>query len=204
MPIPLDGGDSILFRPAIPFIVDQPMPFGATGYAQESGLGDITFDLAYAPKSEDGILVAYGIISTLPTGDEDLGMGESTTLGPEYLIGKITPNYVIGAFPNHQWDIAGDRKVNITSSQFFGILLPGDGWSYGTSPTVSYNWESEQWTVPVQVTASKTVIWGGRPWKFGMEVNYYVEKDDYFAPEWMIGFSITPVVENKLLAWFKS
>jgi hypothetical protein len=50
----------------------------------------------------------------------------------------------------------------------------------------------------------KTVIQAnGRPWKLGLEVNYYTEKPDSFGPEWMVGFSIAPVIENPLAKWFK-
>jgi len=57
LPFPLDNGDLVLFRPAIPLIVDQPV-FNGTGFDGESGIGDIVFDLAYAPKNESGLLIA--------------------------------------------------------------------------------------------------------------------------------------------------
>ena len=37
---------------------------------------------------------------------------------------------------------------------------------------------------------------GGRPWKLGVEVNYYTEQPDAFGPDWMIGINIAPVVKN--------
>jgi hypothetical protein len=42
------------------------------------------------------------------------------------------------------------------------------------------------------------VILGGKPWKFAVEVNYYVEKADAIGPKWMIGLNVTPVVNNYL------
>lgn len=91
----------------MPLLAAQPIPLGTGQFDDESGLGDIAFDLAYAPKRDDGLLIAYGIISTLPTATEDTLGNDRLTLGPEFLIGKITKDYVLGAFPNHQWDIAG-------------------------------------------------------------------------------------------------
>ena len=91
MPFPRDDGTKILFRPAVPLIFDD--------INDESGLGDISFDLAYAPKTEPGNLIAYGIISSIPTGDEKLGMGEATTFGPEFLYGKLSSDYIWGLFP---------------------------------------------------------------------------------------------------------
>lgn len=205
LPFVLDEGDKILWRPAIPLLVDQPVIDSSTGaFGGETGLGDIAFDLAYAPKLRDSsIMFAYGIITSLPTATNDLGSGQ-WTLGPELLIGKLNPKWVAGLFPNHQWDVYGwtEKSVNITSIQAFYTYLPGGGWSVGSGPTIAYDWESEQWTVPLQVNAGKTVVWNGRPWKLSAEVNYYVEKADGFGPEWMIGFNIAPVVKNGLASLF--
>jgi hypothetical protein len=204
LPFVLSSGAKILWRPAIPIIVDQPVFNAGTGkFEGKSGLGDIAFDLAYAPKVDPSLMLAFGFITSLPTATNDLGT-DRWTLGPELLIGKITPKWLLGMFPNHQWDIAGsgDADINMTSIQAFYTYLLGGGWSVGTGPTMTYNWESEQWTVPLQINAGKTVVWGGRPWKLSAEVNYYVEKADAFGPEWMFSFNIAPVVKNGLASLF--
>jgi hypothetical protein len=77
----------------------------------------------------------------------------------------VTPKYVLGIFPNHQWDIggSGDATINLTTIQVFYTFLPGGGWSIGSGPTMTYDWEGKQWTVPLQINAGKTVVWNGRP-----------------------------------------
>lgn len=206
-PFPLARkGDSILFRPAIPIFFDQPYFDGDKGkFRDAAALGDISFDLAYSRSTPTGWLFAGGIIATMPTATKDELGKDLWTAGPEVLFGKITKKYVVGAFPNHQWDFAGsgDGDVSISSSQLFGVYLPGGGWSMGTTPILSYDWETEEWTVPINATISKTTIIAGRPWKFGIEINYYPEQPDAFGPEWMVGFEITPVVANKVVEWFK-
>ena len=205
LPFVFDSGNKLIWRPAVPVLVDQPVFDTDTGgFGGETGLGDIAFDLAYAPKLSDGsLLLAYGIITSLPTATNDLGSGQ-WTLGPELLIGKINPKWVVGLFPSHQWDVTGwtDNDISLTSIQAFYTYLPGGGWSVGSGPTITYDWESEQWTVPLQVNAGKTVVWNGRPWKLSTEVNYYVEQADGFGPEWMISFNIAPVVKNGLASLF--
>jgi hypothetical protein len=205
MPFPLDNGGLVFFRPAIPLIFSQPVPTGLGQFDDESGIGDIVFDLAYAPKRDDGLLIAYGVISSLPTATNDSLGSDRFTLGPEYLIGKLTREYIAGALMNHQWDIAGsgDQDISVSSVQFFGVLLPGGGWNYGTSPIITYDWENEESTIPLNFNFGKTVLWNGRPWKLSMEINYYIEQPDAFGPDWMIGINITPVVENVLVSWFK-
>ncbi len=205
MPFPLDNGGLVFFRPAIPLISSQPVPAGLGQFDDESGIGDIVFDLAYAPKRDDGLLIAYGVISSLPTATNDSLGSDRFTLGPEYLIGKLSKEYIIGALLAHQWDIggSGNQDISVTSLQLFASILPGGGWNYGTSPIIAYDWETEGATIPLNFNFGRTVLWDGRPWKLSMEINYYVEQPDAFGPEWMIGINITPVVENVFANWFK-
>jgi hypothetical protein len=206
LPFPLDGGAKILFRPAIPFQFDQPVFDTANGdFDSESGIGDIGYDLAYAPKSEGGRLLAYGIVGSIPTATEDSLGTDRWTLGPEFLIGKASKEYVLGALLTHQWDVAGsgDADISLSSMNLFYVFLPGGGWNIGTAPIMTYDHESDEATIPINLNAGKTVILGGRPWKIGAEVNYFVDSPDTFAQEWFVGFNISPVVENGLVSWFK-
>jgi hypothetical protein len=206
LPFPLDGGAKILFRPAIPLQIDQPVFDAASGeFDSESGIGDIGFDLAYAPKSEAGRLLAYGIVGAIPTATEDSLGSDRWTLGPEILVGKLTKKYLLGALATHQWDIAGsgDADISLSSLNLFYVFLPGGGWNVGTAPVMSYDHENEEATIPINLNAGKTMILNGRPWKIGAEINYFVDSPDSFAQEWFVGFNISPVVENGLANWFK-
>ena len=206
LPFPLEGGAKILFRPAIPIQIDQPVFDAADGeFNSESGIGDIGYDLAYAPKSEAGHMLAYGIVGSIPTATEDSLGSDRWTLGPEFLIGKVTRNYLLGGLLTHQWDIAGsgDADISLSSVNLFYVFLPGGGWNVGTAPVMSYDHENEEATIPINLNAGKTVIWDGRPWKLGAEINYFVDAPDTFAQEWFIGFNISPIVENGLVNWFK-
>jgi hypothetical protein len=200
------GDGQVFFRPALPIIRGQPLFNDATGdFDEESGFGDLAFDLAYGKTTDTGVLWATGIIASLPIGSDGL-TSDLYTLGPEVLIGKITKKWVVGAFPNHQWDIGGSGKgdINLTTLQLFGTIIGSGGWTYGSSPIMSYDHNAEQWTIPINLNVGKTVIQGnGRPWKLGFEVNYYTEKPDSFGPDWMVGFSIAPVIENPLAKWFQ-
>lgn len=205
-PFSLDNGNMVFFRPAVPILIDQPVfNTDSNEFEGESAFGDISFDLAYGITTKSGWAIASGAISSLPTATkEDVGT-DRFTLGPELLVAKIGKNYVLGAYPNHQWDVAGsgDTEVDLTTMQMFGIWLPGGGWNLGTQPILSYDHVSSQATIPVNFTVGKTVIWNGRPWKLGVEFNVYTEKADSLGPDWMIGFNIGPVVENVLASWFK-
>jgi len=200
LPFPLDNGDLIFWRPALPFIVDQPVFNAETGgFDDISGVGDLAMDLAYAPKMEGGVIFGLGLFTVLPTGADRLSPNR-LTLGPEFVLGKATPKAVYGIFPNHQWDVggSGDADISRTTISAFYTLLPGGGVNMGTAPIMNYDWETSQWTIPLQLNIGKTVALNGRPWKLNLEANYFVEANDAIGPEWMVGINISPVVKNAL------
>ncbi len=206
LPFPLANGDKVIFRPAVPLSFDQPVfESSRSDFSNEFGLGDIGFDLIYAGSAEGGIIWGLGAFGSLPTAtSSDLG-SDLWTIGPEVLIGKIDKKYVAALLTNHQWDYAGSGNGEISSTliQPIGVYLPGGGWSVGSAPAITHNWETDDWTVPLNFNFSKTVTLGGRPWKFGLEFNYYVEQPDAFGPEFLVEFKITPVVENMLANLFR-
>ncbi|KAA1188875.1 hypothetical protein F0M18_16865 [Pseudohalioglobus sediminis] len=204
-PFPLDNGDTVFFRPAFPIQFDQSIFEGEAGFDSVSGLGDIAFDLAYGrTNKETGLVWAAGMIASLPTATEDELGFDRWTAGPELLVAKLSANAVLGALTTYQTDFAGsgDLDVSTFTVNAIAIFLPGGGWNVGTVPIMTYDEENSQWTVPVNLQVGKTVILGGRPWKFGVEVNYYVEQADAFGPEWMVGFNFGPVVDNIFAGWF--
>jgi hypothetical protein len=201
------GGKANLFvRPGIPLVIDQPVFNPATGtFSKETGLGDIGFDIGYGVTEPNGFLWAYGMVGTLPTATSSEIGGGQLRLGPELLFAKFEKWGLYGIFPSHQWDVAGwkDRSFSNSQVQLFLVSLPGGGWSVGTTPILNYDWNSNQWTIPLNLTVSKTVQIGNTPWKLAAEINYYVEKPDAFGAKWMIGFNVTPVVKNFVDSWIR-
>jgi hypothetical protein len=199
-PFPRENGDKVIFRPAFPILVDQPIYNPAKGaFDTKSGFGDIAFDLVYAPKSKGKEIVAVGLVSSLPVGASDLGT-ERLTLGPELLVGYASAEQVALFFPSHQWDVggSGELDISLTTIQLGYTYLPGGGWNVGTVPILTYDWEASQWTIPLNLNLGKTVSLAGKPWKLSVEANYYVDRSDALGPDWMIGFNVTPVVQNYL------
>ena len=220
LPFPLANGYTLWVRPGVPFIIDQPtFDTDSRKLEDKSGLGDITLDVQYGTTLENGFLWSVGFSSVFPTAsDEKLG-SEQWAMGPGFQLGYLTEKVIFGIFVNHQWDIAGDGRstpdlpylvqpaaddpsISLTAIQLFGVILPGAGWNFGSMPIATYNHESEEWTVPLHASVGKTFILNGRPWDFSLDLNYYVERPDAIAPEWMVGFNVSPVVENIFARWF--
>ncbi|MCC4788060.1 transporter [Vibrio splendidus] len=209
LPFPMENGDKIIFRPAISYVqndfnVNTPT---SSQHMDQSGVSDISFDLAYAPKMEGGTIVAFGLFASLPTGSNDL-TADQFAVGSEFMVGRASSERVVGVFPNHLYGVSGDgvdhsdTRINKTSTQVFWVEILGGGWTVGSAPTFSYDWNKDQAEIPLNISVSKTTVLNGRPWKFGIEANYYLEKDEETRPDFMSSFNISPVVENKLASLF--
>ncbi len=91
LPFLLDGGDKIIFRPAVSY-VDNDFPFN-----DDSGVSDISFDLAYAPKTQPGTIAAFGVIASLPTGSDNFS-SEQFAIGQSFLSARSARNVYLGHF----------------------------------------------------------------------------------------------------------
>jgi len=215
-PFPLkpteSGGKANLFvRPAIPLLVNQPVPGvrnGQFGFDGVTSLGDIGFDIGYGVTEKTGLLWAFGMVGTLPTATRSEVAGKQLRLGPEALFAKFEKWGLYGLFPSHQWNVSNatqwsDKYYSTSQLQLFLKFLPGDGWAVGSTPIMNYDWTTNKWLIPLNLTISRTVKAGNTPVKLEVEFNYYVQRPDAFAPMWMIGLNITPVVHNALADMFK-
>jgi len=203
---------TIFLRPAIPISWNQPTP-GAVGpgglaWDQTTAMGDWGFDFAYGHTAKSGFLWAAGMVGTLPFASDSELAGKQLRLGPEMVVAKIFKKGILGIFPSHQWDVYGwgDGKSNAYSTTQIQPILawtPGGGWTIQSKGLYDYDWINKEWTVPLNLSVAKTVILSGRPWQFEVEVNYYVDQPDAFGPEWMVGFNVTPLVNNFIATMIK-
>lgn len=200
-PFPVGERKNIFFRPSFSYVVNQPAVDPDTGAIESrSGFLDIGYDLAYGYATESGWNFLGGVVGSFPTGADRLS-SDTWTLGPELAIAKISKRGVFGLFPNHAWDVSGPAEVSVTTLQPFVVFFLGGGWTIATAGKYTYDWEEEQWTVPANLSLSKTVTIGSLHWKFGFEANYYVQRSDRLGERWMIAFNITPVVPNVFAEW---
>lgn len=201
LPYAISESTNLFMRPAIPVVFNQDVPQPGGGFHSKGvDLGDIGFDASLARTLPGGIVLLGGVAGTLPTAtDDDLGL-DQWLLGPEAAVAIVRPWGVAGVLVSHQWDVAGEDAydTSITGGQYFYAFNLADGWQLNSSPAFSYNHEASsgnRWSFPLGIGASKTVILGGRPWKFGLQYWHYIESPDAFGPDYQLRFSVSPVVE---------
>lgn len=204
LPFPLENGDQIVYRGGLKLFSDKPFS-GNNGFEEASGISDLANEFVYIKTTDSGFY-GGGAFLSLPTGSDSSLTSGQVLLGPEIVVGHVIPNeFVFTGVISHAWDIGGwtNTSVSNTTISPIAVFMLEDAWDIGTFGVMNYDWKYEQWTVPLNIGVGKTVILNGTPWKFQVEVDYYVEKPDAFGPEWMVSINIIPVVENKLANWFK-
>jgi hypothetical protein len=199
-PFKLESGNSIVIRPGIPVMFNDPVPDGMGGFTEEGvDIADTAFDLLYTGTTDTGTIFGYGIAGTLPTASNDKLGKDLWGLGPEIMLGVVRKWGVVGGVLSHQWDVAGsgDGSINTTSLNYFYSLPLGGGWQFGAAPAITYNHDADsgnKLTLPLGIGISKTAVLAGRPWTFQLQYWNNIERPDTFSAEHTLRLSILPVV----------
>jgi hypothetical protein len=159
IPFTLNEDWNVISRTIVP-IVWQSDIAGPSG--DQFGLGDTTQSLFFSPKkpTASGIIWGVGPAFLLPTATDDLLGGEKWGAGPTAVVLKQSGPWTYGALANHIWSFAGDddrQDVNSTFLQPFISYTTKDAWTFALNTESTYNWESEEWSVPINFTIAKLV-----------------------------------------------
>ena len=192
---------------------DAPIDFNS-----ESGVGDLVYftlvGRSISTKSEffndeGNFVVAGGITTQLPIGSDEFS-NDTYGFGPAGVISWIGKKYILGALVQHWVDVGhtgnSSGDVNQTSFQYFYRKTFKGGWTVGAAPTILVNWEADsdnRWSVPIGMGVTKVVKVGKLPVSIGVEVQYFVARQDTYGTEWRIQFTMTPITPNFIGNLFK-
>ena len=158
IPITLNPEWNLISRTILPYI-DQEDIFPGAG--SQSGLGDILQSLFFSPaQPRKGIIMGAGPVFLFPTASDDLLGGEKWGTGPTGVVLKQDGPWTYGVLANHIWSFAGadDRSdINSTFLQPFLTYTTKTATSFSLQTESTYNWENEQWSVPINVAISQVL-----------------------------------------------
>lgn len=166
------------------------------GKDSQNGLGDTVQSIFFSPKdpTASGWIWGVGPVLLLPTATENLLGREKWGAGPTAVALKQTDaGWTYGALINNIWSVAGnsDRSdVNSTLFQPFMTKGIGQGRTIAVNLESTYDWKSDQWTVPMNIQYSKVVKWGEQLVSLQGGVRYYIERPDG-GPDWGLRASMT-------------
>jgi hypothetical protein len=159
VPISLNEDWNMISRTILPLIWQNDIA-GPSG--EQSGLGDITQSLFFSPKNPgpSGIVWGVGPVFLVPTATDDLLGGGKWGAGPTAVVLKQHGGWTFGALGNHIWSFAGEgdrRDISSTFLQPFVTYTTKDAWTFGINTESTYNWETEEWSIPFNFTVAKLV-----------------------------------------------
>ena len=191
VPFSLNDEWNLISRTILPVVRQSDIFPGAR---TQDGVGDVVQSIFFSPKAPtaSGWIWGAGPVLLLPTGSNDLLTTDRWGVGPTAVMLKQSKGWTRGVLANHVWSFAGeDRRadVNATFLQPFLTYTTPTRWTFSLNTESSYDWENEQWSVPVNVSASNLLRFGNQLVSLGGGLRYWLDSPDSGADG--VGFRIT-------------
>ncbi len=186
IPFSLNEDWNLISRTILPIIDQSDVPVKGMG---ESGLGDIVQSIFFSPKepTKGGWILGAGPVLLLPTGTDSMLSSEKWGAGPTAVALNQKGALTYGLLGNHIWSFAGDSDradVNATFLQPFVSYITKTKTTLGISAENTYDWNSEQWSVPVNFTVNQLAKIGGQIIQVGVGARYWAESPDNGPEGW--------------------
>ncbi|MEO4040298.1 transporter [Hoeflea sp. CAU 1731] len=154
----------------------------SSGSGDQFGLGDTVQSFFFSPKEPwNGIIWGVGPALLLPTGTDDLLTSGKWGAGPTAVVLTQKHGWTVGALANHIWSFAGDSHKSDVSATFLQPFLTyttHDAWTFALNTESTYNWETDEWSVPINFMVSKLVHFGKQPVQFQVGARYWAVSPD--------------------------
>jgi len=180
IPFDLNEDWNLNSRTIVPVIYQDDIFPGA---GSQFGLGDINLSLFFSPRkpTSGGLIWGIGPVLLFPTATDSLLGAKQWGAGPAAVALTMRGPWTVGMLANHLWSYAGDsdrQDISNTFLQPFAAYTWPSAWTVSLQSESTYNWETEQWSVPVNVAVSKLVKWGKLPVSLQAGVGYWAESPD--------------------------
>lgn len=192
IPISLNDEWNLISRTIIPYIDQKDV----TGPGEsQSGYGDIVQSFFFSPKAptESGWIWGAGPVFYIPVGSDNFS-ADQWGAGVTGVALRQANGWTYGALANHIWGIdpdEGDDAISATFLQPFVSYTTPDAWTFTLNTESTYDWNSKDWSVPVNVIASKLVTLGKQPISLGAGVRYWADSPDGGAEGMAYRLSLT-------------
>jgi hypothetical protein len=163
IPIEINADWNLISRTILPVVFQNDIFPGA---GSQSGTGDVVASAFFSPKAP----TAGGWI-----------WGDKWGMGPTAVVLKQQNGWTYGALVNHIWSFAGSSsRADISSTFLQPFLTYGTptGWTFALNTESTYDWENEQWSVPLNASASKVTKFGGQLVSLGAGVRYWADSPE--------------------------
>ena len=199
IPFSLNEDWNVISRTILPVVWQQDIFPGA---GSQSGIGDLFQSVFFSPKAPTagGWIWGAGPVILAPTGSDDLLTADKWGAGPTGVVLKQQGPWTYGMLANHVWSFAGDSDradIDATFMQPFLSYTTPQALSLALNTESTYDWENEQWSVPINATATKVMKIGNQLVSVGGGVRYWVESSKNDVKGWGLRLQFTLLYPSK-------
>ena len=192
IPITLNEKWNLIARTIVPYVSFGALSPGGSG---AGGLGDTVQSFFLSPKepTSGGWILGAGPVLLYPTAtSRSTGSGKWAG-GPTVVLLKQDSGWTYGLLANHLWSFAGPESrgsVNATFLQPFLTYTTKKATTLGLNTESTYDWTSDRWTVPLNLSVSQLLKVGGKPVSVSLGGRYYATTPTG-GPDWGLRFVVT-------------
>lgn len=161
------------------------------GKGDVTGLGDTQMSLFLSPQEvgPGGLIWGVGAVVNLPTATDSLLGTREWGAGPSAVALVQKGSWTVGVLANQMWTFDGN-DINKSFVQPWVTYELQDGWSVSATSQTSYDWNTREWTVPLNVGVAKLVNFGKQPVQIQFGGIYMLSAPDG-APRWGLQSTVT-------------
>ena len=193
IPFSLNDDWNLISRTILPLIDQSDVPLAGI---DETGIGDTVQSFFFSPKAPTagGWIWGAGPVLLLPTATDELLGSEKWGIGPTAVVLKQEGPWTYGALANHIESFAGDDNradVSATFVQPFVNYITPSKTTFALNLESTYDWETSNWSVPVNATASQLLQIGNQPVQIGGGVRYWLDTPANGPERWAFRLQLT-------------
>jgi hypothetical protein len=185
VPISIGPNWNLISRTIVP-VVSQNDVLPDEG--SQFGLGATTQSFFLSPKQPTsyGLVWGVGPAFLVPTSTDGIAPNQWGAGITGVALRQSGP-WTYGALANHIWSVTGDSRYGDVSQTFlqpFVNYTTPRATSFVINTESTYDWEAEQWSVPINFLVAQMLKPGGKPIQVGAGVRYWADSPDGGPDGW--------------------
>jgi hypothetical protein len=185
IPISISENWNLISRTILPVVwQDGVIP----GEESQFGLGATTQSFFFSPKkpTAQGIIWGAGPAFLVPTATDGIATNQWGA-GITGVVLKQAGPWTVGGLGNHIWSVTGnssDGDISQTFLQPFINYTTPKATSFFLNTESTYDWESKQWSVPINAGVQQLVKIGNQRVQFGLGARYWADSPEFGPDGW--------------------
>ena len=185
IPFSISANWNVISRTIVPIVSQDGVIPGA---GSQFGLSATTQSLFFSPKATTagGIVWGVGPVFLLPTATDGIATNQWGA-GLTGVALRQKDGWTIGGLANHIWSLTGDSEdgnISATFLQPFVSYTTPKATSFTLNTELTYDWETEEWSVPINAQVAQVVKIGARPVQFSLGARYYAKSAEFGPDGW--------------------